>query len=1439
MRLLSLFMSVILFLGPPPPGISTKAADMPSLIEDLTSNPIDPEEIVTVIIEMKGDTTLDVDEFCAEFQKSSMGFSQNGTVAAFRNDLVADQTDLMTQISAMVPDVEFRYHYTNLLNGFAARLEYQYLEQIQSLNTVADIYLTQSYRYDKDWNGKNIPTNPDPRFGGIPTVSANGADLDISIFSDQGSVSQMGLETAWNAGYTGAGKVIAVFDSSLRTTHELFSYMDPAITRTQPGNYKTREALSLTINRNEDSLNLFDEGWGSWFHGRDNTGFSPVVQAQIRQGGFYYNEKIPFAVDYMDGDLNVWNGDTGSHGTHVAGIAAGNPGPADDMERMGLSNAGGVLGSAYDAQLLFFKVFSEQDAFNQESDEAVFAALDDAVTLGANAFNLSMGISNGFTTMHSYAQAGYQKAYNRAAAAGISIAVSAANEGRNTHFGTLVDNNTTLLPNNGSLGFSGSLYAPMTVASAQGTGYSYLSCGASTIATVSGSSMDPTVLTALDYNLTPMGETRPGTYPLIDCGRGTEVDILNATGQADLRGALVGKIALVQKGGISYREKGRLAAAAGAAGMMIANSADSESILTYGIIDPGLPTFGVFSSCTYDRLKAALGRGTVTVSFRSNGSNSLITQSYGDVGPSSFTSWGVSDSLRLKPDIMAPGGNILSAGGAGDRQLAIKSGTSMSSPNLAGALLLIQQYADSHLSLFGVSKGTQEYTDLVNQLAASTAVPMRPYREAGSTVRQNLYFSPRRQGAGMADVSRAVTGKVLLHNNKAYNADTGEAPRTKVELYDQLKDSFQFSFTLKNYNSEPRRFDVRACLQTDAVTKSAGRDVLVSPNSYGQDIDAIEDAVMRVKSVQNASLDSDSANINRYQPNASPAVVTVGAGASAVITIEVTLNTATMQEYDRVYPNGMFLEGFVFFDSSHEDVSIPFMGFRGDFTAAPIFDFATIYDDITAKSTMDADFPLYYTTSLSSLITAAGGATTETILGANQYTDSVWPGYLSRQDEHVNQLRQYFQSLRNVNALSAKDAAFSPNKDGQYDLVYANLALLRNAKAVCVVIEDEEGHVVNRFGPEYEYYQIQPKDQNLTQQVASTYGSKYNRRMAWDGTDRSGQVVKEGQYVYKVIGMTEYEYLRLDPKADLMEALTNSTTAQSIEMEVQVDLTAPEISFTYQDDTTALVKVTDQGSGIQAIAVSYETKSLGGIRRYHGEKSASLTLDLTDYGLDGDFNPDALVIQAADNAFNLSTVSYDAWKELPFVAGYANGTFRPQNNITRAETVAILYNLYGSEPIDLSPLDAFTDIPRDHWAVKALSWAIEKGYVSGDLGLATMRPDDIILRSELCSILGKVDRIYQFTDSREALTDPPAFSDISGHWGYAAIRHLADYGIISGYPNGSFQPDNPIKRSETVTMISKFIGRSTRYTPERSFADVPSDHWAYRYIMNAVNGLKS
>lgn len=1247
---------------------------------------VDPEEWVTVIVELKGDTTLDVKEFVDEFQQDTIGFSASSTVAAYRAGLVSGQEDIQAQISAMIPDAQFRYHYTNLLNGFAAKVQYKDIETIKSMSDVLDVYMTQSYDYSEGWEETEETLEYisleeyAERYG---DVGVNLEDGVYSVFSDHGSMEQMGLQAAWDAGYTGKGKVAAIFDSSLRHTHELFNYMDPSIAvEDEEGNvtiklpaghnFKTKESLLSTITANEATMNLFDSGWGNWYHQRpaDQQGFSAAVQAQIKAGDFYHNLKVPFAVDYMDGDLEVWDNNTGSHGTHVAGITAGNPGPYDKTKPVSMDNVNGVLGSAYDSQIMFFKVFSESDPMGQEGDEAVFAALDDAVTLGVNSFNLSLGIKNGFTTSHTYAQAGYQKAYNRAAAAGISVAVSAGNDSRRALADGLLNQVDTIQPNSKGIGFSGSLFGPMTVASAQGTGY--VTYANVTTTTMTAQNEDGTAIDGLDpvsltdNNSTPLGTVlnKDGGYEIIACGDASEEDIKEAAGVEDITNALEGKIALISRSANLSEQFSQLVTAK-AAGVIVANNEDTDSVISNWYLEDDLPTFGAFKSSLYDQLK---GPG-IKVKFTSETERTENRRSYQDNGPSNFTSWGVTEALQLKPDIMAPGGNIWSAGAASDTALSAKSGTSMASPNMAGAFLLIQQYVDANLSTFGVTKGNQEYTNVINWLAASNATVYQPLKNLSDDTqgRQNKYFSPRRQGAGMVNVEKVINSKVALHNSVPYNADTGEAPRTKVELGDKLGNSFTFSFVLENYNDEARIFDVLSCLQTDATTDNAGRSIIKNVSSNGRitsndgsDIDPIKDAVITVDSVSSgATITSPSANINRYEElYSAPAKITVPAKSSTTVTVKVELNESTMAKYEKTFPSGMFLEGYVFFDSEeHENVNIPFLGFRGDWTQAPIFDTKTIYDELPA-STTDPDYPFYYATAMASTVPGEGDSKDEIFLGVNQYTDTAWGGYY--RSNPYNQLRSYFQTIRLAGGLKGDFSAISPNGDGYADIAYANLTPLRNVKALYVEIKDENGNVIRTMGPEFEYFKVRSDDGNLTQQVAATYGTKYLRDMDWDGKKDDGTVAPDGQYTYNVYGITEKEFLEnpayalgentwdkehhtmtgMTPeyKAKVLAALKASETKDSVSMPVKVDTAKPVLRAGITADGKWTVSVSDKESGVQALAFYYDGEMIGEPTLVN-QADYSVTLDISE-ALSEIPDPDRskLELQAVDYAFNIAKV---------------------------------------------------------------------------------------------------------------------------------------------------------------------------------------------------------
>ncbi|HOI24409.1 MAG TPA: S-layer homology domain-containing protein [Caldisericia bacterium] len=75
------------------------------------------------------------------------------------------------------------------------------------------------------------------------------------------------------------------------------------------------------------------------------------------------------------------------------------------------------------------------------------------------------------------------------------------------------------------------------------------------------------------------------------------------------------------------------------------------------------------------------------------------------------------------------------------------------------------------------------------------------------------------------------------------------------------------------------------------------------------------------------------------------------------------------------------------------------------------------------------------------------------------------------------------------------------------------------------------------------------------------------------------------------------------------------------------------------------------------------------------------------------------------------------------------------------------------------------------------------------------------------------------------------FSDVGpDHWAYEAITWLSQQGILTGYPDGTFRPNEPIKRSDTAILLTRVFGTDTVNPSHPSYTDVPTPHYAYPHI---------
>lgn len=180
-----------------------------------------------------------------------------------------------------------------------------------------------------------------------------------------------------------------------------------------------------------------------------------------------------------------------------------------------------------------------------------------------------------------------------------------------------------------------------------------------------------------------------------------------------------------------------------------------------------------------------------------------------------------------------------------------------------------------------------------------------------------------------------------------------------------------------------------------------------------------------------------------------------------------------------------------------------------------------------------------------------------------------------------------------------------------------------------------------------------------------------------------------------------------------------------------------------------------------------------------------------------------------------------------YIEGYDDGTFRPDNTITRAEAAAMMFKITALDVKDKYE-NNFIDIDDNAWYRDYVCRLADNGCISGyDNG--TFKPENPITRAEFAVIIGKFVGMEPETLSK--------FSDVpSTHWAAKYIDPMALNGLLEGYDDGTFKPDNTITRAEAVTMINKALGRGATFGDDfqSPFSDVLSNHWAFNQILAAV-----
>lgn len=336
---------------------------------------------------------------------STEGIADDADAMSYRSSLEKGQNTVIRRISNKLgEDLNVVWQLTLAANIVSANVKYGQIDQIKAVAGVEDVVVERQYK------PMVLDTKPaaDPKMATASTM--------------------IGTSDAYAVGYYGAGSKIAVIDTGIDDDHQSFDAGAFEYSLEQHGTADTvlmdSDAIAAVFDRlNVSRMELDPEN-------------SDAVKATAQN--VYVSSKIPFAYNYVDQNttINHDNDDQSEHGSHVAGIAAANAyvPTAEEGEYAPALEAAHMQGVAPDAQLIIMKVFGNNGG---AYDSDYMAAIEDAIVLGADAINLSLGTANaGNSAITGEDSEVYSEIFENLKESGAVVTISAGNAGAWTDYST-------------------------------------------------------------------------------------------------------------------------------------------------------------------------------------------------------------------------------------------------------------------------------------------------------------------------------------------------------------------------------------------------------------------------------------------------------------------------------------------------------------------------------------------------------------------------------------------------------------------------------------------------------------------------------------------------------------------------------------------------------------------------------------------------------------------------------------------------------------------------------------------------------------------------------------------------------------------------------------------------------------------------------------------
>ena len=1153
------------------------------------------------------------------------GNAGDSLIVEHRENLLDMQRSMAKSIAGALGEktLDVQWNLTLVTNAISANIKYGQLDEIANMEGVKDVYVEVRYMPLKA-DTTNIISQ---QMTGASTVQNSGytgagsriAVIDTGTDTDHQSFSGAAFEYALAELAEKNGMTFEQYVETLNllTVEEVAAVLDQLHVADRHNGTLTAEDLyinsKLPFNYNyvDLNLNMDHEDTGNE-HGSHVAGIATANRYidctkvyDFDGNGKFDMDDITAAMSFMQGGEDIKNvdyADLSTNGTistydlHLM-LDALEGYQKNGAHYISAYDSVRVTGTAPDAQLLSMKVFGESGGA-YASD--YMAAVEDAIVLGCDVVNLSLGAPYpGFNASYGSEWSDFiNRIMDRVADSGIVMSVAAGNSGNWATYsengagmmytdeaGTYTTSEPATYENALSVASADNLTSitalQVAFKGANGEKIAVSPYGAVIDENYNLSSwsvldqIDPNYAST-DYELVFLGNPRN----LFNGLPQTDERIYGGSADAFKGYDFTGKVVLIARGTYTFTEKHANAVLAGAAAVVIYNNVPGAIQPNINdTIYPEVPCAGISLEEAYALFTAFEGNqdglraGTLSVTRSLNSDikeNAVLTMS-------SFSSWGTTGDLRIKPEITAPGGQIYSINGDGTTgdQYELMSGTSMAAPHLSGLTALLTQYFRENdiLAKTGLTSRV-----LAQSLLMSTAEPMI---EASTGVE----YSIRNQGAGLANIQNAI-------NSHAYITVAGQNDgKVKAELGEGTKDRV-VEFTITNFGDRDLTYELDASVLTTGTYEDP---------YYGWTYST--DGMTKLDAKVTFSADK----------------VTVKAGESVSVKATISISSATVAAMKELgYVNGFYIEGFLYInpvadregmiDAAH---SIPMLGWYGNWSDPSMYDSGTFLD--FAYGTLERYSHIMYPTK---------NILAWCPIGYGQglyYTGNIYGGYDTETGEVYGDQRY----LEERNALCTLPTA-------QWEIYAIFPTLIRNAGDFKMTITDSKTGELY-YVDDYEQY-----DDNINGSFYYTnYGEWYDSTAdfgidlgGWEFTDMNGEPLAEGTRfdinlicvpeLYVENGKVDWDNMELGKGTTLTYSFTiDNTVPELVGDSLAYNAETRELTFTVKDNNYVAAVVLLNGSASAALDYYYPdmdekgtavTGSLN-LSQYEGTKVAIAVCD--------------------------------------------------------------------------------------------------------------------------------------------------------------------------------------------------------------------------------------